>query len=70
MFAPTDAAFRSLADQLKMPLEELMNSPILVPIVLNHIVGYKVWVSLVICPSIVIESMDSDKDAQQVTLNR
>jgi uncharacterized surface protein with fasciclin (FAS1) repeats len=39
LLAPTDQAFLDAADQLGVDIDQLLNSPVLIPVLLNHIIG-------------------------------
>lgn len=44
VFAPTNAALEAAAAQLGLGIHEFLNSPQLVPIIMYHIIGYKIAV--------------------------
>lgn len=44
IFAPTDEAFWAYASENNMTVAELLQQPWLVPVILNHIVGFKILV--------------------------
>ena len=48
IFAPTNEAFTNAAYVLGTSVEELLEKPELVPVMLNHIIGYKIEASLLL----------------------
>jgi uncharacterized surface protein with fasciclin (FAS1) repeats len=39
VLAPTDQAFLDAADQMGVTVDELVNSPVIIPVLLNHLIG-------------------------------
>ena len=52
VLAPDDSAFMNAADMLGMDVEDLVTSPVIIPVLLNHIVGLPILVISLLNPSL------------------